>query len=366
MSRILTSSSRFQNTSTLLFCSCCAMLMFAMGCVEPDADDGNELLIIEDTRQDMSPDHGENDADMSPGVLDSGKDDGDIGPPPGPSLGCEGDAFSGEVYLDTNLSAVSRHVQRRDDEDVPIEGEPIVLIGKDIQLESQTCAGGTFGASKLPDGPYLFGVKDLAGRQNTSSNQGGRLIEAALAGETANVLVFGDSIPAWGPQPWYPAQLEAALKRFIDLGRDSINAAHTVHFDKLLAFGIDRQQRSCLRIVGFNPLLEGFRIVVVTPLLFIALGHSIKERGFIDTQPNHTVHFHATLFERLVERFCLRHGSGKSVKDEASSIFMCVKLLLNELDNDGIRDQLARIHDRCDAFPELCASAARCTKHVAC
>lgn len=198
------------------------MLMFAMGCVEPDADDGNELLIIEDTRQDMSPDHGENDADMSPGVLDSGKDDGDIGPPPGPSLGCEGDAFSGEVYLDTNLSAVSRHVQRRDDEDVPIEGEPIVLIGKDIQLESQTCAGGTFGASKLPDGPYLFGVKDLAGRQNTSSNQGGRLIEAALAGETANVLVFGDSIPAWGPQPWYPAQLEAALKRFIDADVDNI------------------------------------------------------------------------------------------------------------------------------------------------
>lgn len=229
-------TSRLQSASARLALLCCVALTCSIGCVEPDTDEGSEPLLIIEASNDMASMEDEPDMEVEEDAssdMSLGQDaDMDV-TPAGPTLGCEGDAFFGEVYTDTNLSATSRHAQRRDDDDVPLENESIVLIGKDFQLESQTCAGGVFGASQLPDGTYLFGVKDLQGRLNTSSTQSSRLIEVALASETANVLVFGDSIPAWGPKPWYPAQLEVALDSVIDADVDNIAQPGTRSVDWL-------------------------------------------------------------------------------------------------------------------------------------
>lgn len=212
---------------------CCLLALLWLGpaaCLEPE--EGDDAVIIIDAVDDIGKvDMGER-LDMAEGGDDGGDTEADM-TPDGPTLGCEGEAFHGEIYTDTNLSATSRYNHRRDDEDAPLEGEPIVLIGKDVQLESQTCAGGTFGADKLPDGRYLFGLKALAGRTNASSSQAPRLLEVAQAKETVDVVVFGDSIPAWGPHPRYPAQLEEALDEVIDASVENIAKPGTRSVDWL-------------------------------------------------------------------------------------------------------------------------------------
>lgn len=183
-------------------------------CVEPEDNDEDILIIESIDNTDMSGDTQTD--DMSEDDMEPGEDDVDMADIPAePTLGCEGNAFSGEVFFDHDLSSTSRYSLRRDDTDELLKGENIILYNQDFKLQGTTCDNGTFGASNLHDGNYVFGVTDLDGRISASSSQGVRFIEAVKEGNL-NVVVFGDSIPAYGPAPWYPEYLEQTLDTVVD------------------------------------------------------------------------------------------------------------------------------------------------------
>lgn len=211
-------SSRLSHLARWFTLLCVPGLFALTGC--PDLDgDANEVLIIElDEDQSSTEDMGQ---DM-PGENMPG-DEPDMSVVETLSFACEGEQISGTVYLDTNLSSPSRFLQKIDEEDRALPGEQLMLMSTDgTTIMGESCEGGTFGLDGLDDGLYIMAATHTQGRTSASSSQGMRFVDALQEGEV-EVLVFGDSIPAFGPKPWYPTLLEETLDQFTDA--DVINIA---------------------------------------------------------------------------------------------------------------------------------------------
>ncbi len=194
-----------------------SMLLFlATGCVPPEENAEQVIQIVIDEDQSSMP------PDQDMGVMQATgemgiEDDQDMSTvtPTGPAFACEGEQISGVVYMDNNLSSASRFLQRLDDEDELLVDEELVLIGTKTTLSGRSCEDGTFGVDGLEDGFYVLAAKPREGHISASSSQGMRFAEAIQEG-SLEVLVFGDSIPAFGPKPWYPTLLEETLDQFAD------------------------------------------------------------------------------------------------------------------------------------------------------
>jgi lysophospholipase L1-like esterase len=111
---------------------------------------------------------------------------------------------SGALYEDVNMSSASRWTSEVDEEDAALAGARVELIGRRGTWSTTVCEDGTFGFAGLPEGDYFVRpVTEQDFPVCTSSTHGRRFAEALSEGEL-EVVVFGDSLPHWGPQPWWP------------------------------------------------------------------------------------------------------------------------------------------------------------------
>lgn len=116
---------------------------------------------------------------------------------------CDGAPFGGTLYLDTNASSSSLYYQPIDEEDERLGAREVWLRGADLSWKTSSCEDGAFGFDAPPNGAYLLDVERDEGWISTSSSHGASFQRAVARGEV-KVVAFGDSIPAYGPTPWFP------------------------------------------------------------------------------------------------------------------------------------------------------------------
>lgn len=192
--------------SFLLLLLAGAVIFPAAGCTPDDEQEPAEEVIIvgfDDDEDDGSKDE----ADMP------AADEPDMQPEPDmkmeepPSQICDGSGMvNGAVYFDEDNSSKSYYFQKIGDEDTPLAERSVNLIGADGVVETTTCADGAFGFGQLEDGNYVIEPIADEGWITTSGSMGQRFAEATREGEL-KIVVFGDSIPAYGPKPWWPSRL---------------------------------------------------------------------------------------------------------------------------------------------------------------
>ena len=144
----------------------------------------------------------------------------------GADPGCPGPltdpAATGLVYQDGDSSSVSWYDQGMSGSmDSPLGGVAVDLLSSGGEVASMlTCPSGELAFSALPAGPHLLDVK--LDRPCTSSNRARRFPERVRQG-SAKVLTFGDSIPSYGPQPWFPARLATLAQPLVNI--ENVNVA---------------------------------------------------------------------------------------------------------------------------------------------
>ncbi len=114
----------------------------------------------------------------------------------------------GSVYVDVEDAAESlyTHADARE----PLPGVEVRLLSASGESWStNTCDDGTFRFVTLPEETLLLDVS-IDGKV-TSVNDLKNYYDAVEDGEI-NLLVFGDSIPVYGPDPWFPSRLKNKLE----------------------------------------------------------------------------------------------------------------------------------------------------------
>ncbi len=181
--------------------ACTSLLLTACGVEDVEESNAPPVTILED------PDMGE---------MDDEEDAPEETPPEVEYMRqCEGDVY-GKVYQDQNNSSSSLYVQRIDDQDRPLVDHEVRLIGADATVGALSCDDGAYGFDVGQDGSYVV----QAGRQpewfSTSSSQGLRFGDAVASG-SIKVVVFGDSIPAFGPKPWFPERFKGIVDELAEV-----------------------------------------------------------------------------------------------------------------------------------------------------
>jgi lysophospholipase L1-like esterase len=122
-------------------------------------------------------------------------------------------AVRGVVYIDGDSSSSTLYRQRiQPPTDAPLPDVVVHLLGPDgTPQQAATCSTGAFAFQGLSDGLYLLRVEDQAGVYSSSTNHARRLHDAAATGRV-KVVAFGDSLPAYGPQPWFSARFSQRLR----------------------------------------------------------------------------------------------------------------------------------------------------------
>lgn len=121
--------------------------------------------------------------------------------------------FSGLVYLDGDSSSDSTYQQSVGQADTPMAGVEVeVLLPGQEWISRTTCMDGTFAFGDLPEGT---GISRLAldGYWSSTANAPKRFPEALSEGEVT-IVTFGDSIPSFGAQPYFPDRLAELLSPF--------------------------------------------------------------------------------------------------------------------------------------------------------
>ena len=165
--------------------------------------------------------------------------------PPGDTSGpasCPAEAVTVYLYTDGDGASSTFYDQPQGPDDAPLVGATVRLWSPGAAPRvALDCGPGRYGFLDLPPGPHQL---DVAVDRETTSNNVGRALSAAIARGDVKILTFGDSIPAYGPKPWFPTQLAELLDPLVAV--DNVNQAipgsqtvdwlpHTGNFDDLLA-----------------------------------------------------------------------------------------------------------------------------------
>ena len=133
----------------------------------------------------------------------------DTGPPPS----CPEEAVTVYLYEDGNGASNSWYDQPLGSDDLPLSGEAVSITRPDGGVTAaRDCGPGRYGFLDLPAGAYLL---DVAVDGETTSHNLGRRLPRAVADGAVKLVAFGDSVPAYGPAPWFPEQLETLLAPFV-------------------------------------------------------------------------------------------------------------------------------------------------------
>jgi len=154
--------------------------------------------------------------DMSDVDVDMGGEEEDMAVEEVATRSCEGDV-QGTLYLDEDLDARSFYSQGPEDgEDAPLIDHEISLISKAETRSVLTCDQGNYGFSDVEDGYYILDAKREDDWFVSSSSQGLRFAEAVREG-SVKVVVFGDSVPAFGPAPWFPERFKSIVTNLAEV-----------------------------------------------------------------------------------------------------------------------------------------------------
>jgi lysophospholipase L1-like esterase len=213
MSGAMSSAAWGQRTAAL------AVALFLGGCL----DAGRDALSAEDVRaedgaslEDTVPaddtratDLREEGPDAEVSIEDVVPDPVDVSPP-------QGIAALARYYADPEGRAQSGWVQRPSPEADGFSGLQISLLTPGAP--TRTASTDTLGMAvfdALEAGRHMLLAADGPEETCTSNNMPRRFADAMLEGQVT-VVSFGDSVPHWGPTPWFPARLEAILDEFVD------------------------------------------------------------------------------------------------------------------------------------------------------
>jgi len=141
----------------------------------------------------------------------------DTGAPPS----CPDDAVIVYLYSDGNGASTSWYDQPQGGDDTPLTGAGVRLLSPGgASHDPLDCGAGRYGFTGLGAGWHTLAV-DVE-RESTSNNHGRRLPEAIGEG-AVKMVTFGDSIPHYGPTPWFPEQLTTMLTPLATV--DNVNIA---------------------------------------------------------------------------------------------------------------------------------------------
>ncbi len=147
-----------------------------------------------------------------------------VQPPPCPLVeDLEGLSFAGTVFFDTDGNSDSFYQQSIGEADAPLEGVTVSLRLPGEQWQTRTtCPDGNFAFGGLAGGLAISTIEIPEAIYPSTANAPARFPEAIDEG-AITILTFGDSVPAFGAQPFFPDRLADMLDPFAVV--HSINVA---------------------------------------------------------------------------------------------------------------------------------------------
>jgi lysophospholipase L1-like esterase len=138
------------------------------------------------------------------------------------ALNCGGEfadpVVRGRFWADPDDLGVSFYQQAQEAAASGLPGEQIELLLDDgTRLGATTCDDGTF---QFPDATGDIGLMRLP-PDCTTANCTSRFYQKVREGEV-KVLTFGDSIPAFGPRPWFPERLATLASPLADVENTNV------------------------------------------------------------------------------------------------------------------------------------------------
>ncbi|MEE2751899.1 MAG: SGNH/GDSL hydrolase family protein [Myxococcota bacterium] len=134
-----------------------------------------------------------------------------------------GNATAGRLYIDSDGSDASTYSHAFDaEEDQPMAGKWLRLIGADGEQETGTCDDGTYAFSDLDDGTYVV-APDLSDSGTCLQKNCATRFPAAIDEGEVVLLTWGDSVPVIGNPPFFPKRLKKLLGDLASI--DSRNVA---------------------------------------------------------------------------------------------------------------------------------------------
>jgi len=139
-----------------------------------------------------------------------------------PDVNATGPSAAGRVYVDEGGFAQSWYLQRPRADSPPVAGLNISLrsVGAPTRT-SMTSADGTFSFDGLKTGRYFVSA-DVRDDIRCNSNNLARRTPAAIEEGALTIMTFGDSLPHYGPQPWFPTVLKTLLDPFATVTNNNI------------------------------------------------------------------------------------------------------------------------------------------------
>jgi len=189
-----------------------------LGDAGPDAQGGDDATVVADSVEGLD----------TPAVSDGMGAEDTAGPVADTAAAdtaspatCPEEAVTVYLYRDGNGASTTFYDQPQGADDVPLTGATVRLLSPGLApRDALDCGPGRYGFVDLAPGPHQL-VVDVAGE--LTSNNLGRSMASAIADGAVKILTFGDSIPAYGPTPWFPTQLAELLDPLATV--DNVNQA---------------------------------------------------------------------------------------------------------------------------------------------
>lgn len=126
--------------------------------------------------------------------------------------------FDGTIYVDADNRANSEYDHPIETYRADAEITSIALVTTEKRFDGQSCPDGTF---RIAEGFAPF-VVNLETPETVTSRNAGRFITDAVESEDMRIVVFGDSIPVFGPTPYFPNILRTKLQPWTDVDLENI------------------------------------------------------------------------------------------------------------------------------------------------
>lgn len=132
--------------------------------------------------------------------------------------------FEGVVFSDEAQRGVSEYSFV---EGPGLGNVPVRIVTPEAVHDGTSCDDGSF---RVRAGISPFFVDVMPERRVTTVNDTRFLVDALAAGDV-NMVVFGDSIPVYGPVPWFPNVLRDKFKAYGDVTLTNVAIAGTRSLD---------------------------------------------------------------------------------------------------------------------------------------
>ena len=158
------------------------------------------------------------------------------------------------LFHDVDQTARSRWQATLTGEDTPLAWHRFTVHTPTGEaLSARTCADGTAAIPDLAPGAYLI-EPELDAQQRVNNGAFSPRFATARARGEARIVTFGDSVPAYGPQPWFSARLSTLAAPLVQI--EDVNVARPgSRSDEWLPGSRNYNER-------LRPVLEGADVIV--------------------------------------------------------------------------------------------------------